>query len=129
MTELKAPVVKERWTAGPTIHPNADEWAKHGYFEIRGDDFSVVGYWDNSMLEEAAPKARARAFLAASAPELYEADEDAANEILRVADYLKTALDNGEPIHESRWLDGLIEAHGKLWAALSKARGEGADNG
>lgn len=40
--------------------------------------------------------------------------DEALSEIVRVADYLKTALDKGEPIHESRWLDGLMEAQAAL---------------
>ncbi len=39
---------------------------------------------------------------------------DAEEAIAESANYLKDRLDEGEEIHESKWLDGLMEAHGLL---------------
>lgn len=40
--------------------------------------------------------------------------EDAAEDLMGAADYLKTALDAGHEVYESKWLGAVMEAHGKL---------------
>jgi hypothetical protein len=40
--------------------------------------------------------------------------EDAAEAILDSANYLKENLDAGREVYESKWLDGLMQAHGAL---------------
>lgn len=47
--------------------------------------------------------------------------EDAAEDLAAAAGYLKTALDNGEEIYESKWLGAVMEAHGLLLAAAESA--------
>jgi hypothetical protein len=43
--------------------------------------------------------------------------EDAAQGLIAAADYLKTALDAGEGVYESKWIGAVMEAHGLLLAA------------
>lgn len=45
--------------------------------------------------------------------------EDAATDLLAAADYLKGALDAGEDILESRWLEPVMAAHGALLDAAT----------
>lgn len=43
--------------------------------------------------------------------------EDAAEDLAAAADYLKTALDAGEEVYESKWLGAVMAAHGLLLKA------------
>jgi len=56
--------------------------------------------------------------MAASDAELMaEEFEDAAEDLIAAADYLKTSLDAGEGVYESKWLGAVIEAHRLLLVA------------
>jgi hypothetical protein len=46
---------------------------------------------------------------------------DAAADLVAAADYLKTALDAGAGVYESKWLGAVMEAHGLLLAAAESA--------
>lgn len=61
-------------------------------------------------VHDALAAARAHAPAPAASSDLSEAAETVAG----ISNYLKTALDNGDGIEESRWLDGLMEVHGIL---------------
>lgn len=45
--------------------------------------------------------------------------EDAAADLVAAADYLKTQLDAGEPVLESKWLGAVMRAHEMLLTAAS----------
>lgn len=59
--------------------------------------------------------------------EVQEEIEAAAEDILSVADYLKDALDAGDEIYESKWLDPLMRVHGLLLASGLPAAIEARD--
>ena len=40
--------------------------------------------------------------------------EEAAEDMIAAIDYLKTQLDQGKPVLESRWLGAMMVAHGVL---------------
>ena len=50
--------------------------------------------------------------------------EDAAEDLVAAADYLKTALDAGEGVYESKWLGAVMAAHGLLLAAANLHKSE-----
>lgn len=50
--------------------------------------------------------------------------EDAATDLVAAADYLKTELDAGRGIHESKWLGAVMRAHEMLLAAADAAPAE-----
>ena len=47
----------------------------------------------------------------------HEDFQDAADDLAAAADYLKTTLDAGEGVYESKWLGAVMEAHMLLLAA------------
>jgi len=48
--------------------------------------------------------------------------DDAADDLLGAADYLKTALDDGDEIYESKWLGATMQAHGLMRQAAAEIR-------
>ena len=57
--------------------------------------------------------------ISAGSPEQMTQDdfEDAASDLIAAADYLKTALDAGQGVYESKWLGAVMRAHEMLLAA------------
>ena len=47
--------------------------------------------------------------------------KDGCEAIEDAVEYLKDCLDHDKPIYESKWLDGLMIAHGEMLAAIAKA--------
>lgn len=45
---------------------------------------------------------------------------DAADDLAAAADYLKTQLDAGAEVYESKWLGAVMQAHGLLLAAADE---------
>lgn len=56
--------------------------------------------------------------------EMLEALEEIHEMVTYVASLLQDRLSNGEPVHESEWLDPLMVADGAVMGAIDKAKGK-----
>ena len=80
-----------------------------------GTDIVAVVYGSDSGTRDARTK------IIGAAPDMLAALKDSSTSIIDVCDYLKTALDEGQEIYESAWLDKLMIAHGDMLAAIAEA--------